>query len=317
MPTMYKHTNWTIAAFVSWVLFMVVLFGGVVKKTAFVKEFGCTVEDFSVDPRFECFKRCHITDNEKNINHVNNVNHINDVTDVLDADDIYEIIAKVQRESPSKLSSEKEIAAYIATLDTITKKVKSKHANKDNKEKEQDPECDELEKDTLDWYSPRLCLNSKFGFEDPLCPPDEATCYTGNKWRRKCALSCPLAYNVTLDLNVDHIGHVTKSRDLGTDKDRYNSYKDEYRKGVSLTCQVVKKPGQNDDDVDEHDVLFIDERMSSEKVAWWKWSLFTITLLMALGCTVSALGSYVRFRESYGAEYAPLNPGAGNVGGSA
>jgi len=167
-----------------------------------------------------------------------------------------------------------------------------------------EPDCKQLEKDTLDWYSPKLCLKAKWGFEDPLCPPESSTCYVGEKWRRKCSLSCPLAYNIKLRLNVDHIGTVDKERDLGTDRKKYESYRDNYHVGDNLTCQVVKV-GNGDDK--NHDVLWLDERVSSNTIEFWKWFMFTGSIMATLFTTLGAIASFVKYRNRRAQGYGPVD----------
>lgn len=251
------------------------------KKTSIFREYACSVEKFHVDPRFECYKKCPIV-----------TDYVLESRDsfkrTMDADDAFEIMAELEGydiESEEDLSDEQ----FSSLLESIFY-WKNRDGDGDDGHKDK-PDCDVLERDTLDWYSPKLCLHAKYGFEDPLCPPEAATCYTGKKWRRKCSLSCPLAYNVTVHLNVDHIGTVQKNRDLGTDKDRYISYKDTYTPGAKLSCQVVKGSGG------DHDVLFIDERISHEAMQWWKWSLFSGSILLVLLTTTGSVISYVRYRE--------------------
>ena len=286
---MRQYAQLSIAAGVSWVLFFAVLFGGVVRQTSVVREYGCTVRDFHVDPRFDCYKRCSVTDGGSNV--VVSKAQPDDYT-YLSADDAIELMAEIERSDITM--TEEQFIALLETVEDIKK-------GRGEKDHEKYPDCDELERDILDAYSPKLCLDALYGFEDPLCPPENTLCYTGNKWKRKCGLYCPLAYNITLNLDVDHMGKVDKSRDLSTDRDRYMSYKDYYEVGKRLACQVVKDPTGN------NDVLFVDERMSHEALQWWKWSLFSGSLLLALLTSVASVVSYVKFRNNSDlSSYQPL-----------
>lgn len=290
-----KHTKWTIAACVWWFIFIVVLFGGVVNKTALVREYGCEVKKFTVDPRFECSKRCSVTDYIKGPSDYTSFN-----ADIMAADDYNEILSLIYSYYPDAELSPEETDNLVGVMAEM------------RKEKGNYPSCDELEQWTLEKYSPKICLHAKFGFEDPLCPPEKATCYAGDKWKRKCQLSCPLAYNITLKMEVDHIGTIVKNRDLSTDKEKYESYRDTYRTGAKMSCQVIRKPNGEDGD----DVLFIDERMSHTAIQWWKWTLFTGSLILALLSTISALITYTKYRENGG--YTPvsdsdLTSGLGNA----
>lgn len=227
---MQKYQKWLSGAIVSWIVFLVILFGAVVKKTSIINEYSCTVQKFDVDPRFECNTRCPI------------------------------------------------------------------FPDSDLKQFKAGPDCDELENDTLEWYSPELCLRAKWGFEDPLCPPDNAVCYVGDKWKRKCYLSCPLGYDVTVGLDVgEDIGYVEKERDLGTDRERFESYKDFYNVGDTLTCQVVKM--RNGDDGEKHDFLWLDERVSSKTMNWWKWTLFSMSVIATVFTTMGSIASFVKYRN--------------------
>lgn len=286
---MQRFAKWSIAATVSWVIFFVILFTGIVKKTSVFREYACEVRDFYVDPRFECYKRCSVLDSkEPSENLESSYENLESSYDYLSADDAAELMADL--EEANVPVSDKDVIDIIDYM---------KNGDKSH---ENDPDCDELERDTLDFYSPHLCLHARFGFEDPLCPPENAPCYTGKKWRRKCGLSCPLAYNVTVSLEVDHIGSVVKWRDLGANRKRYVSYRDEYKSGRKLSCQVIKDVTGN------HDVLFVDERLSHEATQWWKWSLFSGSLLLALFTTTAAvISSYIRFREQDRTGYGAIN----------
>jgi hypothetical protein len=173
---------------------------------------------------------------------------------------------------------------------------------------ERQPHCDDLTRDTVKWYSPRLCLNAKWGFEDPLCPPERAECYSGHNWYRKCYLECPLGYNITLELDVDHLGHVTKNRDLGTDSDRYNSYKEEYVVGKEMSCQVITGK--------DNTVRWVDERMTHEAFVWWKWTIFSGAIFAALFTSVMSVLSYIKYRNTMGSGYGPISTDDGNNGGA-
>lgn len=294
---MRKYQKWSIAAVISWAFFFVVLFGGIIQKTSIFREYSCTVKKFTTEPRFECSKRCGITD-KSTYNYERNEN---DRYDYLSAEDANEIMKELEQYDNVDMSEQE----FINLLQYIELNSGGHHGNDDDNKY---PDCDELERDTLEWYSPKLCLHAKWGFEDPLCPPETATCYTGKKWRRKCGLSCPLAYNVTIGLEVNHIGYIEKNRDLGTDRERYNSYKDSYKWGEKTTCQVIKGGSG------EHEFLFVDERLSHETLQWWKWSIFSGSILMVLLTSVAAIVSYMRYRERMnrnggGVEYAPIvNP---------
>jgi len=302
---MQRYANWSIAAAVSWVFFFVVLFTGIIKKTSVFREYGCSVTGFSVDPRFECTTRCSVTDSqEPMVPHMTSYITEEDVLafDYLSSDDAMELAAMLERDEIN--ISEEQFIDLLQTVEQL--KNNGNHRNPgrgDDDGHEKYPDCDVLEKDTLDWYNPTLCLHAPGGFENPLCPPENAPCYTGKKWRRKCGLSCPLAYNVTLSLDVDHIGGVSKNRDLGTNRDRYLSYKDEYTLGKRLSCQVVKDISGN------NDVLFLDERMSHTALQWWKWGMFSLSIFLVLLTSMGAVVSYMRFREAQPrGVYAPIAP---------
>lgn len=233
-----KYQKWLLASIFSWASFFAILFGAVIKKTSIVQEYGCTVEEFTVIPRFECDTRC-------------------------------PIIA--------------EVNSYYAA-----------------------PDCDELKKSMLDWYDPRLCLDAKWGFEDPLCPPDASICYVGDKWRRKCYLSCPLAYEIDLKLDVEHLGSVKKGRDLETDREKYESYRETYHVGDSMTCQVVKIGNG-----DEHDVLWVDERISSKTISGWKWGLLSASTFAVFFTTLMTVISALKYRSRQARGYGPVDDGTG------
>lgn len=251
-----KHSKWAIGAAVSWTLFFIILFGGVIPKTALVQEYGCTVKSFNVDPRFECSTKCPV------------------IPDMIDVDDMMELetaMSDFEDEYYDYLGGERR-----RRPPTQPKKGDHKH-------------CDEVEKETLSLYSPKLCMKARWGFEDPLCPPEYQVCYVGHELERKCHLKCPLAYNITVSLDVDHIGPVTNSRDIGTNEDKLKSYKDEYKEGRHMSCQVIRDGSNN--------VRWVDERMTHKQFAWWKWSLFAGTMIMSLICTVASLVYYTHFKH--------------------
>jgi len=308
LPTnMHKYTKWSIAALASWTFFFTVLFGGIIKKTSVFREYACTVEKFSVNPRFECYRKCGVTDGrntelEKDGNDYD-LEYDYDYS-YLTADDAFEIMEEFRDLNPYQEISEEEFDDLLQYMEYEMNENKRDHHRDGGDPDKKRPDCDELERDTLDWYSPTLCLHARYGFEDPLCPPESATCYTGRKWRRKCGLSCPLAYNVTLGLGIDHLGYVEKNRDLGTDNDRFNSYKDSYKIGDRITCQVVKGGSG------EHEFLFVDERLSHQALQWWKWSLFTGSIAMVILTTAGMIVSYMRYNEKRSAGYDPIiDPG--------
>lgn len=286
-----KYAKWAIAAAVMWILFFVILFGGVIEKTALIKEYSCTVTGFNVDPRFDCHTKCSVIPSSASM--------------VLDADDVLELADILEK------AKELEMVEMYEDMDKDDYEEMSAYGggrrdprvpNPGHGDDDRSPHCDDLERDTLKWYSPKLCLKAKWGFEDPLCPAESAVCYTGHNWHRKCHLQCPLAYNITVGLDVAHIGHVEKVRDLGTDADKYKSYKEEYTVGKTMTCQVVKNG--------DHDVKWVDERMSHKAFAWWKWSLFLGSMLLSLFCTVASIMYYIMLREEHhGNEYDPILQG--------
>jgi len=261
-----------ISAIFSWIFFLVILFAGLAKETGTVNEYACVVKKFYVEPRFECYKRCSILNDDVE-------SDVESDSSALSADDAFEIMSELERTGQG-LSEEE----FVRLLEFI-------EAQEMETDTSKYPDCDELELDTLEYYSPRLCLEAKWGFEDPLCPPESATCYAGDKWRRKCTLSCPLAFNVYLGLDVDHIGHVEKMRDLGTDADRYRSYKEAYHVGDNTSCQVAKDK-----------VLWIDERISHRAMRWWKWSVFAASILFVLGTTTGSIVSYVTYNRNGNSE---------------
>jgi hypothetical protein len=243
---MQKYQKWLIASVVSWIAFLTVLFGGIIKNTSIVSQYACKVDEFHVTPRFQCNTRCPIIPDEN----------------------------------------------------------KNKHKNQNEKLKKIEfydkPDCNELEKDILDWYDPTLCFKAKWGFEDPLCPPDSSVCYVGDKWRRKCHLSCPLAYNIHLELTVNHIGHVKKERDIGIDRKKYEFYRDKYHVGDTMTCQVMKIGN-------EHDVLWLDEHISSNAMEWWKWSLFVTTIMATIFTTLGTIASFIKYKNRQAEGYNPVD----------
>lgn len=240
---MEKYAKWSIVAAVSWTFFFIVLFGGIIKQTSVIHEYGCTVKEFNVDPRFDCNTKCPLIESAEDAFELESiVNEFqNDFNEFEDFDG--------HRREPAK------------------------------------PSCDDLERDTLNWYSPKICLKAKWGFEDPLCPPEQQVCFSGNHFTRKCYLKCPLAYTVNLRMNVDHIGDVDMSRDLGINSDKYEHYKNEYAVGKRTSCQVVGRG---------NDIKWVDERLSHDAFAWWKWSLFTGTMLASVIFTIMAIIAYVK-----------------------
>lgn len=288
-----RYAKWAMLATVFWVLFLTVLFGGVIHRTAIVREYPCTVEKFHVDPRFECDTKCPLLSEDR----------------IIDTDDNFELAATLDYDEWINRAAREESAdgaydsgfatRYEAEFEEMLKSYETYELDRDRRPippkpgnpDDRQPHCDELKENTLRWYSPKLCMNARWGFEDPLCPPDKAVCYTGHNWHRKCHLSCPLAYNVTLGLSVKHIGRVEKARDIGTDSEKYKSYKDEYVVGKEMTCQVVMD-GSND-------LKWIDERMSHTAIQWWKWSIFSGTLLLSIMCTVAAVLNYILYREAH------------------
>ena len=181
---MERYAKWSIAAAISWVLFFVVLFTGIVRKTSVFREYGCQVEDFSVDPRFDCYKRCSIMDN---VEIMKPATAKDAPYEYLSADDVIEVMEELEREDVSV--SEEELVALFETVEYM----KNKNGNrgrgnkggnrndKDGNRRDTYAHCDVLEHDTLETYFPRLCLNARFGLEDPLCPPENAPCYIGEK----------------------------------------------------------------------------------------------------------------------------------------
>lgn len=254
--------KWAIVALLSWGLFFIILFAGVVPSTSLIKEYGCTITNFEVEPRFDCTTRCPI------------------------------IGGKEKRDLDSE--AYEALEAYLT--DKTPKRPRPPHPRPRPPQppKPSEEHCDDLEKGILGDYSPNLCLNSPFGQEDPLCPPDSTPCFSGRKYTRKCRLECPLAYNITVGLDVDHIGHVDNNRDLGTDTDKYNSYKEEYVIGKRTTCQVVRDGEDN--------VRWVDDRMSHKAFAWWKWSMFSATVLLALASTILSVLYYMNLIHGNGDE---------------
>jgi hypothetical protein len=296
---MERYINWIIVSVISWVLFFVVLFTGIVKHTSVFEEHACQVQRFDVEPRFDCYTRCNVLNDDNNRDpsmpiddyEIDWFDQDDEVAySYLPVDDALQLLAEIQQSHISL--NEAQIVSLLNMLELL------KNPINDLKQETAIPNCDQLERDTLDWYHPKLCLHARWGFEDPLCPPENALCYVGDKWRRKCGLTCPLAYNITLTLNVDNIGTIVKTRDLGTNRDRYLSYKDAYTPNRDMTCQVIKSSDK---------VLFVDERMSHQAIQWWKWSLFSGTLLVAILTTATALTSLYRYKyRTDGHQYEPL-----------
>jgi hypothetical protein len=259
---MEKFAQWMIVALLSWGIFFIILFAGIVPSTSLIKEYGCTITDFHVVPRFECSTHC-------------------------------PIISKThEKRSVHKHKIDPQGFEYLKDLLEMREeevRIQEREKKKKDPPKPSHPHCDDLEKETKNYYDANLCLNSPFGIEDPLCPADSVPCLSGRQYTRKCQLKCPLAYNVTVSLDVDHIGKVSLNRDLSTDEDRYKSYKNEYAVGKRTSCQVV---------LDGNDkVRWVDERLSHKAYSWWKWSLFTASILMALGATIASIVNFMDFRN--------------------
>lgn len=301
-----KYQKWTIVSAVFWPLFFVVLFAGVIPRTSIIKEYPCTVKSFSVDPRFDCRTKCPLMSAES---------MLIDADDVMELDQILEKARELERvERWADMSGEDFTGENIPDdiyenyrdyYYEFTEKeprrrnpIPSPSPKPDHPDHDRQPHCDDLERDTLKWYSPKLCLKAKWGLEDPLCPND-AVCYTGHNWHRKCHLQCPLAYNITVGLDVGHIGYVEKNRDLGTDADRYNSYKTEYAVGRELTCQIVEG--------NHKEVKWVEERLSHKALSWWKYSMVIGTISIAVFSTVASIMHYIyRHDPNYS-----IVPGAG------
>lgn len=146
------------------------------------------------------------------------------------------------------------------------------------------PTCDDMENEFLEFYDPFLCMNVPWS---EYCPPEGAVCLGGDHLQRKCILESPLAYNVSISVDVEKVGFVQKSRDLGTDKQLLEEYIDSYAVGKQMYCQVYTTPDSS------KDVKWIDERVSHVAFQWWKWSMFTGSFLVAMVTTIMAIYRYI------------------------
>ena len=156
-------------------------------------------------------------------------------------------------------------------------------------------DCQSIEDMTLSKYFPKLCLLSKYGSKDLICP-SPTPCDGGKKWFTEhslCTIHFPLAYNVSVDYLVDGKS-VSVNRDLD-DEAKYKKYRDYYIIGETRTCQIVKKDGN---------IVWIDELMVAGALEWWKWLLFSMTLFLALVVTVVITISCLRTGHSV--SYEPL-----------
>lgn len=146
--------------------------------------------------------------------------------------------------------------------------------------------CAVVEKSTLAIFSPKLCLVSKYGPKDIVCP-SPTPCDGGKKWfteKALCIIHFPLAYNVSVEYEVQDIGTILTSKDLGDDVTTYEKYRDYYHVGERHMCQIVKKNGE---------IVWLDHLMTQGGLEWWVWFIFSITLILSIGGTVTFIVTHL------------------------